>query len=229
MGITVANDVDVTGNLTVGGSLVIPSISTTGDMTVGDDLTVTDDLLVSGDMTIVGPGLTVRGLPLAEYKRLSFKGNEFASDPAAQTLQGATVNYAGWDFPDVVTSSILLSWAPPQIATGAALDFWTTCSGAYIWTNLSAAAGNVLWQWQVYKFDIGIDATTEAAFLDTQEAKVATAQNVMNAFKFVSTLNLTPGFFGSEWAMRVTRIGGNAADTLAGTARFGVMSLNQVS
>lgn len=220
MGITVANDVLVTGALTVQNGV---TLSGTTDLAVGRDLTVARNL------TVVGPGLTIRGLPLAEYKRLSFKGNEFASDPASPTLQGATVNYPGWDFPDAVTSRILLSWAPPQISIGAAIDFWTTCSLALVWINLSAAAGNVLWRIEIRKLAIGIDLVTEAAFLDTQEAKTASAQNVMNAFKFVNLLNLTPDFFGTEWSAAISRIGGDASDTLAGTARLGVCSLNQVS
>ena len=223
MAITVANDVIVTGDLTVGGNLVIPNISTTGDLAVGDDLTVT------GDTTFTTPVISVAGEPLAQYKRLSFKGDEFRADPAAIATKGDTINYPGWDFADGSTQAVQLSWAPPQIAHGAAIDFWTTCSLALVWINLSAAAGNVVWQTEVRKLAIGIDAVDEAAFLTVNEAKVAAGIKVMNAFKFVTLLNLTPDFFGTEWSMRISRIGADAADTLAGAVRLGVCSLNQVS
>lgn len=181
-------------------------------------------------LTVTGAS-TFRGVPLAQYERVTFQAKVMdGAFGAAPTYTVDALDYPGWDLADGVTRTTVWPFAPPRIGVdGSTHLFWNTFEVAAVWVNLGAAAGNVRWRCEIRNLAIGIDVVNEAPAHDQFTTMGAAGQNVCNAGLIATSVPVSPAFFGSEWAIKVSRIGADGADTLAATTRLAMVSFNRVT
>ncbi len=192
--------------------------------------TTTATSLTTGTLAVTGD-VTVRALPLAQYLRLSFKLGEMEPTVGQAATKGTANGYPSWDFANGVDQSVDWVWAPPKISdipSPIADAFWNTLTVALVWINRGAGSGNVRWQVEFFNYGIGIDAITEAAAVTNVANVAASAQNVQAAVVIGGAITLSPAFFGSEYKMRISRLGSAAGqDTLTNPVGLGLVSFNR--
>lgn len=118
--------------------------------------------------------------------------------------------------PDAATTTVGFNYIVPT--------WWNTFSVSTLWTSESGT-GNVRWQVDVKKIDLLIDNISEAVFA-TQSATVASGTAGVPAITLdvPTNINSTPGAAGSMYGVQISRIGADAADTLAAAA--GILAVN---
>lgn len=96
--------------------------------------------------------------------------------------------------------------------------FQTGVQMGFDWVNDHGATGNVRMRWILQQNDNGgaiASASTPVNVTETLSSPDAGDLNT-NFVNGLSTFTLTPGTFGSLYTMEITRLGDDAADTLAG-------------
>lgn len=152
------------------------------------------------------------------FDKIIFKAGEFAADTGATF--GLTNHYPTWTFADAATQGIAAAMTfPPG---------WANFHIGFTWINPNAGSGNVRWNVQMWNFAIGADLVTEAPAVDLLTTQTAAAQNVVNAGFLAQNQPVNPAFFGSEFGLRVARIGADGADTLVGAVAVGIVTMNRV-
>lgn len=94
-----------------------------------------------------------------------------------------------------------------------------------------AGAGNVVWQIEFEREDVGTDLDADS--FGTAVAGAASAANAVNGKPTYTTIALTRAqadtLTAGEWARaRITRLSGNAGDTLNGIAQFAGAEVREV-
>jgi hypothetical protein len=113
-------------------------------------------------------------------------------------------------FPDAATTTVGFTYFVPL--------WWNTFSVNYIWTSESGT-GNVRWQTDVKKIDLFIDNISEAVFATNQQTVASGTAGVPTAtLDSPNNVNSTGGTFGSMYGIQISRLGADAADTLAAAA-----------
>lgn len=113
-------------------------------------------------------------------------------------------------FPDAATTDAYVTLGVPS--------YWTVLSVGFDWTNDHTATGNVRWQFTLRGNDVGGVITTvetNNVVTSTLASPAANGGHITNIMQ--TDLAVTHGAFGTLWALQMTRLGGDGADTLAGS------------
>lgn len=135
----------------------------------------------------------------------------------ALAVRGGSTQYAAWAMDAAATEGVVTSFIIPEDAqTGNADPL--TCE--LIYTNLGAGLGNILWRTTTVVLDSPLlsgDADVAGATADVTQ--VAPAQDILIGARFLTLggVGIVPG---QLFLVKVSRIGGDAADTLANDAGF---------
>ena len=161
-------------------------------------------------------GAAWHAIPPVSFDKIIFKAGEFVADAGAVPV--LMNHYPGWSFATGVTQGIAAAMTfPPG---------WEKFHIGFTWVNLGAGSGAVRWQCQMWNFAIGADLTTESPAIDVTTTPTAAAQNVVNAGFLALDQLVSPAFFGSEFGIRVQRVGGGP-DTLANAVGVGIVTMNR--
>lgn len=192
------------------------------------------DLTVPSNLTIRGEVKTSVGGPIFDElvyhpERISFGGIEREARvlPASWALSpqspaaGFTNGFAYLVLPDAVTTDLYF--------TIEIEEWWLTSTlGIYMeWANLHTATGDVRWEYEFKECDIATETLAQADVVGSRTVTVAspsanggttTSVCFQQAAGFPATMN--PGPIASFYSLRISRLGGDAADTLAGDVAF---------
>lgn len=131
---------------------------------------------------------------------------------AGTATEVVTNSYPRLSLPDAATTTIGTAFVVPPT--------WSTMNLGFYWTQEAAGAGNVRWELAVKKTDTFIDNINEA-FASDQLVTLAApgTQGVVTATTAadpVTNFSAIGGAFGNCFAMTLSRIGADAADTYVG-------------
>lgn len=177
------------------------------------------DLAVTGDATINGEILTgTFGSPA------TFRGIQ---REARVVGAGGLASPTGQFTFDNNCPRILL---PPQVTTDVYMTFaieewWIDSTfGTYVeWSNDHTATGDIRWQFTLYEFHIAtrllsapVTMGTKTVTQPTPAANGGVHTNTCFSVLAGDTINPTPDPFGAFYVLKMSRLGGDALDTLAG-------------
>jgi len=156
-------------------------------------------------------------VPPVSFDKIVFKANEFVADAGASLVLNN--HYPVWSFASGVTQGI-----------SAAMTFppgWDKFHIGFTYVNLGAGSGDIRWQVQMWNFAINLDLTSESPYIDLTPTPVAAGvQNRVSAGFLALDQLASPAFFGSEFGIRVARVGGGP-DTLGNAAGVGIVTMNR--
>lgn len=162
-------------------------------------------------------------------------GGGISYDVFPLTPSNFTATAAGTP-PTLTVTNECQIWSFVQAATGEVSGSfflppaWRTISVGFFWVNPGAdVTGNVRWRVALKKLDTG-DLTSEAYVTDAA-ANVATgAQHALNLrANHITGFSVVPGIFGSSYSMLVSRIGGDAGDTIGNAVGLHSVSVQRTS
>ena len=192
-----------------------------GNVYESEGVIVSDDagpLAFSGDLTIGGQLLTgTFGAP-ATFAGIEREGRVF---PAGEMASPTAVMNFGDGFPRVNL--------PADVTTDVYMIFeveewWLDSTiGVYFeWCNDHTGVGDVRFDCEIKECDIATEALTAADMIASRVFTATTlAANVPTTSIVASVINgnpcsFDPGPFASFYSLRISRLGADAADTLAG-------------
>jgi hypothetical protein len=162
-----------------------------------------------------GPaGFDAWGLAVSSYaddavRAYSISAAEMHSPTAVFTVAGGTPRLV---FPDGVTTTAYLGgrgfpvdWLEQGITLG------------FDWANDHTATGNVRWEFELRENNTGQQLSAADVLVNSQQTIASPGANgVYTTTVAASDVALSPGGFGSLYLWRITRLGGDALDTLGG-------------
>lgn len=108
-------------------------------------------------------------------------------------------------------------------------EWWLKSSiGIFMeWANIHTATGNVRWQYEFKECDIALETFAQAdvvqSFTTTEASPVAnggTTTAILFSQASGRPITFNPGGIAAFYSLRISRLGGDAADTLAGPVAF---------
>lgn len=124
-----------------------------------------------------------------------------------------TSGYPRFIFPDAATTTAYMTMGFPP--------YWSSVTIGFDWTNDHSATGNVRWSFTFRGNDMGGVITTSEINQTVAVTQPAAAANGGHRTDIMWTdLPIVHGAFGTLWALEMSRLGGDAADTLAGPVGF---------
>jgi hypothetical protein len=181
-------------------------------------LTGTSDLTVPGDLRVGGVVKTgTFGTP-ATFGGIEREGRVF---PAGEMCSPTGVMNFGDGFPrvnlpDGVTTNVYMGFEVEE--------WWLDSTiGVYFeWVNDHTTTGDVRFDCDIKECDIATQALTAAGtiatrtFTETSPAANVPTTSIVGGTIIGTTISFDPGAFASFYVLRISRVGGDAADTLAG-------------
>ncbi len=150
-------------------------------------------------------GKVLRGFGGFEFEDVAFAAAEMASTAAMNTANG----FPRLTFPDAATTSAHVLFNCP--------DWYAACDIHFGWVNDHNATGNVRWQAEMREVDIGgTIAAGEAIHGPTAFTEASPNPGGLGLAQPAVRIPFNPGLFGSVYTCTITRLGTDAADTLAG-------------
>jgi hypothetical protein len=105
-------------------------------------------------------------------------------------------------------------------------EWWLkdTLNVGFEWVNEAAGVGDIRWQWQIRTVDIFVDTLAAAAIPINRTLTKASVGAGVSGTEIIAAAGVgfpldmreNAGILGSFYSVGITRIGGDAADTLAG-------------
>jgi len=162
-----------------------------------------------------------------EYNTLNdwvrnLRWDDMRSPATAITGGGASppvfdTTYGGWEFANSVTRTLyIIQQIPHGWAEGTPLHPHVH------WSKTSSASGDVMWElqyewWRVRKTVSNTVTMTVSTAVSGTPDEDTDSQHLISAFDDITVGDVQ---ISDILTMRLSRLGGNAADTYAGTARF---------
>jgi hypothetical protein len=180
--------------------------------------TMTGPLIVNDDVTVAGQILTGTFGSPATFGGIEREGRVF---PAGEMMSPTAVMNFGDGFPRVNM--------PADVTTDAYMiveveEWWLDSSiGVYFeWCNDHSAVGDVRFSCEIKECDIGTEALAAAdviasrTFTTTTLAANTPTTSIVASIANGNPCTFDPGPFASFYSLRISRLGADAADTLAG-------------
>lgn len=192
------------------------------DLTVDGDLRATGDMEAAGDLTLRGVIRTgTLGTP-ATFGGIEREGRVWTSSAMASPT--GVMNF-GDGFPRINM--------PDGVTTDAYTIFeveewWLDSTiGVYFeWVNDHTSTGDVRWDCEIKECDIATEALTSAGVIATRTfthdgsggtpAANRATTSIVGSVANGNPISFHPGAFASFYSLRISRLGADAADTLAG-------------
>ncbi len=175
---------------------------------------------IAGTTTLTGPLSYGTGGQPKRTIVLTAAGAIVAGGGAPQTLSGTNFKYYTVDYSDGSTKDAYWQFVVPDSYTG------TTLEATISWlSSANCTAPNCEVVWQVASDSRGNADTFDAALANSAN-NTATANATAGILNATSAISLTTGWADSKVAVvRVSRIGGDAADDLSATANLVMVKL----
>lgn len=196
------------------------------DLTVGGSITVAGGSTVVGDTEVTGDA-TIRGVirtgtlgTPATFGGIEREGRVF---PAGEMTSPTGVMNFGDGFPRINMPADVTT----DVYVGFEVEEWwldSTIGVYYEWVNDHTTTGDVRWDCQIKECDIATETLATADVIasrtfthagPTPGANTATTSIVASVING-NPCSFDPGVFASFYVLRISRLGVDAADTLAG-------------
>lgn len=188
------------------------------DLTVDGDLHVNDATDIAGDLTLHGEILTgTLGTP-ATFGGIEREGRVWTSSAMASPT--GVMNFGDGfpriNMPDGVTTDVYTIFEVEE--------WWLDSTiGVYFeWVNDHTTTGDVRWDCEIKECDIGTETLAAAGVIasrtmtETSQAANTASTSVVASVSNGNACSFNPGALASFYVLRISRLGSNAADTLAG-------------
>lgn len=186
---------------------------------IGDQYNATDvgtTFEWNGGAWLPVDGFVEGGIDLSVYSR-NFGAAEMQSSASTVTTDGL----ARLSFPDAATTDAFVSI--PLFGT------WDGVTIQFDWVNDDAATGDVRWDFELRGNDIGSDISSATVLHSSTVTLTSPGVNDITTSVVASDIAISPGTSGTLMSFRISRLGGDAADTLTGPVGLAEIAFNRAS